>query len=705
MPFPIPMDLPQVAQPEIVVDGRADESAWGDAMTVGQFQAYRPKPGVPASMQTSLKMMSSKEALYLHFTAEDDNPNRIHAGYGRRDSRRNDDYVGILIDTLGTGERGNLFIVNPLGVQLDGTLVRGRDQEVVPWRGGWSSWDARWESHGRLTEDGYEVEIAIPWGSVRHPEVVDSARVMAFRKVSRTAERSAWPALDPEIQGTLTQTTNIGGPGELGAGGGLTVLPEMTVTRTQDGVPDDRLGVAGIAAGGTVRYEPTPGLQMLATLNPDFSNVESDEAKIDVNSRYSLRYEEKRPFFLEGQEWFNHPIRNLIYTRSMVAPLAGVRATAESGKLAVAALHVWDNAPAPSVSEGDSWADEDLENKQSLATVGRFRYSLGRDSMVGGMISDKQILGTNMRHHLIGVDARLGLSERVSIEGAALASSTHGPQQDGRASPAMVLNQRVRTRHWKNRIEAKYLSHGFRTENGFEPIADWMSLSNDSEFHIFPSIAAIPRVFLTPAEAEVAWATDGEMRLYEWSPGAGFWTSNGAMFLVEGNFKGEEFADQWFDTRTVQAMGGASWTHWLRTWTNVEIGEGILYDEENPVVGQTQSLWLDVGVQPLTFFRVAPQLGWERFLDGGSEVYSGYVSRVKAEVFATPTLWARVIGDLSTFSGRRSYETLLAWEKSPGRAVYLGGHTSIETGTDDDPIDNPEREWTAFTKISWVFGG
>ena len=705
MPILPPVDLPKVDHAQIAIDGVADEAAWADAVELTDFVAYRPKPGVPASENTIVRFISTDSALYLHFEARDASADRIQAGFGRRDSRRNDDYVGIALDLLGTGERANLFIVNPLGVQLDGTLVRGRDRNPVPWRGGWSSWDAQWASAGRIHESGYDVELEIPWAAVRHPERIDSFRFMVFRRVARTVEMSSWPTLDPNVQGTLVQTATMTGPGRTETAHQLRIQPEFTALQTQDGPPDDRIGFRGLSAGGTVRYDPSPNLQVLATVNPDFSNVESDEAKIDVNSRYSLQYEEKRPFFLEGQEWFSHPMRDLVYTRSMVAPLTGARVTSESSGWAVAALNVLDQSPAPSVTEREGWSSDDVDGRQAVATVGRLRRSFGKDNMFGAIVSDKRLLGTTNRHHLVGVDGRISLTERTTIEASALASSTQGTDQDGTWTPAATVSNRIRTRNWQNDIDFEHLSPDFRTENGFQPRADWTSISNESEFHIFPQKGFIPRVFFNPIDVEAAWDSVGDPRLTEWAPNGGFWTRSGLMFMGTTAWTSEEFADQWFTTRSVRFMGGGSLSQRLRLWIRGKAGEALLYDEANPVVGRRNSVFVDVGFQPARFLRIAPQVGWERFDDDGTEVYSGTISRVKLEAFATPTVWGRYIADVSTFSGRVSHEGLLAWEQSPGRAVYVGGHTAITNGTDEDPIADPEREWTAFTKVSWVFNG
>ena len=157
MPIPVDLDIPIVENLSIEIDGIADEEAWENAILIDDFTTFRPNPGLTPSQTTMARIVSTKDALYLHFKANDSRPEAIYRSYGRRDSRKSDDYIGVLVDVLGSGERGALFIVNPLGVQLDGTLVRGKDSDLVPWGGSWSSWDTRWSSAGRQTQSGYEV--------------------------------------------------------------------------------------------------------------------------------------------------------------------------------------------------------------------------------------------------------------------------------------------------------------------------------------------------------------------------------------------------------------------------------------------------------------------------------------------------------------------------------------------------------------------
>ena len=128
--MPLAIDIPKVPQAEIVIDGRIDESDWDGAALISGFVSYRPSPDKPPRADTQVRILSDDQTLYVSFVAHDPEPEAVRAGMGRRDTRRDDDYVGMVLDPLGTGERGAVFIVNPLGIQMDGTHVRGRDKEL-----------------------------------------------------------------------------------------------------------------------------------------------------------------------------------------------------------------------------------------------------------------------------------------------------------------------------------------------------------------------------------------------------------------------------------------------------------------------------------------------------------------------------------------------------------------------------------------------
>jgi hypothetical protein len=700
--MPTPADIPRVPTAEIVIDGDISEAAWAQAAVFSGFKVYRPKPDTDPASDTVVRVLSDDQTLYISFQADDSEPDKIRAGMGRRDTRRGDDYVGLVLDPLGTGERGAVFIVNPLGIQMDGTHVRGQDQELIPWRGSFSAWDARWRSAGRPNQQGYAVEIAIPWRNLRHPANVDELGLLFFRHVSRSAERSAWPQLDSKATGVLPQLAALGGPGSLPEGSGLSLIPEFTYGLTPQGPEQGRLGLGGMSPGLTIQAAPTPGLQLLGTLNPDFSQVESDSAQIDINQRYSLKLKEKRPFFLEGQEWFTHPVRNLIYTRTMVTPLYGARTTAESGPWAVGAMHLWDRTPSASINEGGGWTESQLQGHDALQSVARARRSIGEDSMVGAIYSDRTILDTDLSHRLAGLDGRIPIGGGITAEGAALVSDTTGLDATTRSAPAAVMGLERRSKHTKFDTRMHYFSPGFRSENGYLPQSDRVGFDGELELLAFPSMPLIPRIFCSPIDLSTDWHQDGRLRELELRPKLGTWFSNGAMIMAMGEHTEELYEDTYLESNRGEVFMVSRWTGWLTSFTEFSTGQAPLYDPDEPAVG-----WADRGgvrliVQPTPRLIFSPHVYWEQFDLSGEEVYSGWVGRLKLEAFATPSLWGRMIYDRSTFTDTHTWESLVALEKEPGKAIYLGGSLVQQGPEAEEP--STEAEWQIFTKLSWVFG-
>ena len=179
------IDVPRIEDAAIDVDGVADEPAWAKSLELPPFIMFRPTPGGVPTGSTTVHMIADDRGLWLHFRADDPEPEKIRSGLGRRDTRYSDDFVGIYLDPSGEVQRSYLFAANVLGVQTDGTNAAGAPEDP--------SWDARWFAAGRRTEAGYEVEIGIPWRAIRHPKDADKIGIWLFRNIPRTGEKLSWP--------------------------------------------------------------------------------------------------------------------------------------------------------------------------------------------------------------------------------------------------------------------------------------------------------------------------------------------------------------------------------------------------------------------------------------------------------------------------------------------------------------------------------
>ncbi len=691
MPIMADMEVPYVEQATITVDALAEEPSWRQAQRVSGFLTFWPASSEQPTGDTVVRVMADHKALYLFFEAIDPEPSRIRAALGRRDTRWNDDFIGFYLDTTGDAQRAYMFGVNPLGVQMDGTHMAGSDGDD-------SSWDGIWEAEAKITEQGWQAELAIPWRILRHPKSCDTLGLFVFRNLARLGEKSAWPEVDQDISGMLVQQALVKGPGELPASSGLDLVPELAFGWTESGPANHRLGYQGVFPGVTARWSPTPDSSILGAFNPDFSQVESDAAQVDVNRRYALYYDEKRPFFLEGREWFTHSFGELAYTRSMVLPLYGARATVEQEDWTVAALHVLDAQPSPSVSEGGGWTEDDLRGRHAAETLIRARRGVGQDSHVGLLLSDREVLGTQLGSRMVGFDTHMRITDRVVADASTLTSQTRFADSATSWAPAAKAEVTYGDETWHAGTWGWLIDPGFRAENGYLTDADQLGGGAWGGFILRPGWKALPSINVSPVNAYAMWTTSGELRDLDLHPHLWFQLGNGAGVFLAYDRGGTLWQDAWLETSRPAIWIGESWTDWLEAELYLATGRKPYYDAEDP-----RSIWIN-DVEPALVLHPAPWLAlglataWEQALEDGEEVYEGWVGRARIDAYASRRIWGRFIADWSSFSDERSGEALVAWEQAPGRAIYLGGRMDLPEPDSGDPV-----AWQLQAKASWVF--
>lgn len=317
----IPHPVPRAAS-SVRVDGVLDEAAWGQALVLDLPFEIEPGDNVPPPVRTECLLAYDERNLYAAFRAFDPRVDQIRAHLSDRDAAYRDDFVGLMIDPFNDERRGFEFFVNPLGVQMD--IARNDMTNDDPED---TTWDAIWDAAGRVTGDGYVVEMAIPFTALRFPRT-DGAQtwgLVAFRAYPRSVryQISSVP-FDRDLSGFFRQAGKIVGFEGVTPGRNLEFDPTVTGQRT------DVLGDSGhlekedqkVEAGLSARWGVTPNLSINAALNPDFSQVEADAVQLDVNNRFALQYAEKRPFFLEGSDFFATPLQ-AVYTRAVVDPAWG----------------------------------------------------------------------------------------------------------------------------------------------------------------------------------------------------------------------------------------------------------------------------------------------------------------------------------------------------------------------------------------------
>lgn len=385
--------IPRVDDAGVRVDGRLDEAEWQDAAVLTGFTQSTPAEGTPARERTEVLVFYTPRELFIGVRAHAADPSSIRSTLAERDQITADDHVRILLDTFHDRRRAFAFFVNPLGIQQDGTFSDGSFDGFT------FSPDFVFDSRGRLTETGYEVEIRIPLRSIKFPAGgTQTWGLNVVRVIPAAGAEESW-APRTRSRPELASSGTLSGIGGLRPGRLVEVNPTLTARR--EGTTDEsgfRRGSTEPDVGVNLKYGITSELTLDATLNPDFSTVEADADQITVNERFALSLEEKRPFFLEGADLFDTP-EALVYTRSVVAPAAGARVTGKVGTMNLAWLGAVDDAPRGSP---DPYAPE---RRRALVQIARLRRDVGQGSTLGLLATSRELGGAFNR--VAAADARI----------------------------------------------------------------------------------------------------------------------------------------------------------------------------------------------------------------------------------------------------------------------------------------------------------
>ena len=684
--------LPFVDDAHLMLDGAAEESAWTHALEIPDGSPHWPSADVVPVGSMRTRILTDARNLYVHFAVTDPEPELVRAGLGRRDSREDDDAVGIEIDPGFGGRRNFRFVSNALGVQSDGVHLLGQSNFEED-----DSWDGLWTSVARRTATGWEVEMAIPWSTLQVSRDAGSLGIGVVRELGRKSHSYAWPKREPNTDSLLSQARATG-PAGLPARVGLEILPELTGGWSSEPATAGRLGLYGVSPGLTLRYAPTSDFSATLTGNPDFSQIESDSSRIEVNQRYAQSYDEKRPFFLDGQEGFAHPFYGMYYTRSVNAPLYGTRLDGKVGGFSVSAMHALDLAPPPSVNEGGGWTEDALVGRAAAASVVRTQYATAGGSSVGLLLSDRTVLDSTLSNRVGGVDGTVRVGRNFSASGSVLGSATTLSEEEAvRIAPAgsLAVNWRSDTLYASTR--GVLIGEDFRQENGFVTQSDVVGGSAEAHYRFSPG-GALSLLSVEPTDGWAFFDLEGNPRERAWDPSVWMQFEDGSFLKVDGRVAGEAFAGAWVDYAQTELYGSTSLGDWLRLEADATLGTSPFYDSANPRTGIVQEGEIGLEVQPASWLLVELAPGVAHMTElSGEELFLAWTGRARVEAFLSRQAWVRFVADTAGDDAGISdwrVEPLFAYEWTPGRAVYVGG----SYGESDDA-----SRWGVFAKASWRF--
>lgn len=505
-----------------VIDGVLDDAAWTKAATLGDWVQTAPADNGTPHGATTAYLTYDRDAIYLAIRAQDE-PGKVRYRLHERDNVaiQSQDYIAITIDPTDVRQRAFLVTVNPIGIQGDGLMVEGS---------GFEEWNAIYDAAGKTSPDGYVIEIAIPFKSLRYPNRSNQRWGFGLTRVYGRdgAKDSPWPQnrdLGCELcqMITLTGIDNIGGATSFEFN--PSVVGRANRSRPEIGLPFEA-GRANGEVGANLKYGIAPNLTLDGTLNPDFSQIEADAGQIEINNRFALFFPEKRPFFLEGNDifltrfpmpgqdpgYYTPPV-NIFYSRRIVDPDVGVKLTGKTGRLTLGLLGSLDAARDYTLDRSigglSARALDPFPSGDARAGVARIKLDVLKDGYVGAALTARRF---GDGYGLVGaIDSRLRFSGNTTLRLAAARSRTDEPDVYGRirrtlgrtlpdpaalgraldslpeAARSLDHESRVGTsvqgsfefddRHWNAGIGVVDITPEFETHLGFTPRADYALFS------------------------------------------------------------------------------------------------------------------------------------------------------------------------------------------------------------------------------------
>ena len=413
-----PIRVPRFDKPP-VIDGKLDDEVWKQAAVLKDFYQTRPGDNITPSKPTEAMMGYDSKTLYLAFHCYDE-PDKVRATVAKRDEVFGDDNVRVFLDTFNDQRRAYVLGWNALGIQQDGIMTEGSGTDF--------SVDIVMESKGMITSDGWSVEVAIPFKSLRYEAGKDKLwGIHIWRNFFRfNDEIDSWMPNSRDIASLLNQEGHLTGLEGISTERTLEVIPSLTVSETGKRVAALPAGATGLDPGRFVnepmKFDPgvsvkfglSPTVTLDLTLNPDFAQVEADQTVVTANQRFPIFFQEKRPFFLEGIDIFQTPMR-AVHTRAIVDPDWAAKLTGKRGRNTFGFLIASDNAPGNfTAEEKTNPVNTRFVGKNAYIAVLRLKRDIGKkDSNIGLLATSYNFI--EKHNQLGGIDGRWQVDKQKQI--------------------------------------------------------------------------------------------------------------------------------------------------------------------------------------------------------------------------------------------------------------------------------------------------
>jgi hypothetical protein len=732
--------IPRI-EAQVTVDGRLDEDVWARAARLGGFWQYQPVDGRPAEERTDVLLWYSPTALHIGIIAYDREPGSVRATVADRDNLDRDDTVSVYLDTFNDRRRAFVFTVNPLGIQQDGVLSETGFNAGMMFGGSMSGSsvdknpDYEWDSRGRRTDDGFVVEVRIPFKSLRYPgNGPQTWGLNIQRKVQRTGYVDTWTDARRANSSFLSQAGAIDGIHDMKRGVVTELQPFVTTASNGVAVQSGKFerGDIEVNPGANLRFGFT-NLSIDATVNPDFSQVESDAGQVTVNERFALFYPEKRPFFLEGIELFSTP-NQLVYSRQIAAPLAGGKLTGKFGRLNVAYLTVKDKDSAGG----------------ALFNVGRVRADFGKNSTIGATFTDRSTSGDFSR--VAAVDSRVVFAKLYYVQGQ-FGRSWTGLSGDRLDAPIWLAEFDRTGRAWGFNYKLTGIGENFQAHVGYVPRSDIVEFHGSNRLSWYGARGAFVEQFTTFFGPALIWRysefghaspIEGGQDVNLMFNLRGGWSVRGSLGLDFVRFEPGDYSAYEVLTpggpipfAVPDALSNLFGTSVSLTTPTFKRFNASVETRSNAVAifaeaseGQESRVSGSVAVRPTESIRLDGSTTFSRITRAGdgSEFARTIIPRIKIEYQPTRALFFRAVAeyrsqrqaalvdpttgqplmkygrvaDAGRFDGVR-IDFLVSFEPRPGTVAFFGYGSALETGRVLSLEDLTRQTDGFFIKLAYLF--
>jgi hypothetical protein len=714
--FPIPalaetpvLKIPRVSRAPKLEDYIKGTPREAEAV-VTDFRQYDPHDGDPITQPTTAFVSYDAKNLYVGWVCKDD-PAQIRAHMLKRDNLLTEDRVSISLDTFNDHHRSIFFDVNPYAIQMDGVTIDGKDD---------FTFDTLWFSEAKLTPDGYAVLIIVPFKSLRFPNTpIQQWGVVFNRMIVRNNEMSCWPYITRRITGWSTQFAHLEGVEQVTHGRNLQFIPYglFSSTRFLDRIPNEIPAYKtknNPRAGIDAKLVLKDALTLDMTLNPDFSQVESDEPQVTINQRFEVYFPEKRPFFLENANYFETPQR-LFFSRRIADPQFGMRLTGKIGRWGLGALATDDRAPGELVPEGDAMFGE-----RAAAGVFRLMREFSNENRLGLMLTSRDFAGSHNR--VYALDTRLKLSPNWTFSGQAIGSDTR--QQDGQhlSGPSYAATLSHFGKHFMFSNNYVDRSPDFRADLGFIQRVDLRNWGTSTSYFWRPEKKAL--VSLGPVIGMMAiWDYKGKLQEWEVEPEFQMELTRMTRFVIEHSTNYELFEGIEFRKSHTRSEFSSELFRWLGVSASISQGTNVNYF---PAPGLTPSLatannsMAGVTLRPIPPLLLDTNYIFSRLANrddsipahtmGNPAIFNNHILRSKINYQFSQALSLRTIFDYNAVLPNHSLvslertkkfgaDILMTYLLNPWTALYVG-YTDLYENLAFDPTLSPYLKRTGFPDTS-----